>query len=117
MRALLLIPLLAAVGSAALASESAMPVRVDLTSDAGVSLVKAQWRYSDARLVEVPFRAPDAEGQPLGAPLTTLDVMPQAGTAEFDDSAWSVIAPTSLSGRRGTGRVSFNWYRIDITVP
>ena len=27
------------------------------------------------------------------------------------------IAPTTLEQRRGNGRLSFNWYRIAITVP
>jgi gluconolactonase len=92
-------------------------VSVDLTTDAGAALMRAHWRYSDARLVAVPFRAPDANGQPLGAPLTALDVEPQAGATAFDDSSWTRIAPDSLSQRRGTGRVSFNWYRINLTVP
>jgi gluconolactonase len=90
---------------------------VDLTSDAGAALMKAQWRYSDARVVEVSFRSPDANGQPLGAPLAALDIEPQAGSAAFDDSTWTTIAPGSLAQRRGTGRVSFNWYRINLTVP
>ena len=90
---------------------------VDLTSEAGAALMKARWKYSDARIVEVPFRAADASGQPTGAPVSTYDIAPQAGSAGFDDSAWPVIAPTSLSARRGNGRVSFNWYRVDLTVP
>ena len=40
-----------------------------------------------------------------------------AGVAGFDDSSWTMIAPETLSARRGTGRVSFNWYRLNITVP
>ncbi len=94
-----------------------VPVAVDLTSEAGAALVSAKWKYSDARIVEIPFRAADANGQPTGAPVTTYDIAPQAGSAEFDDSAWPVIAPTSLSARRGNGRVAFNWYRLDVTVP
>jgi gluconolactonase len=94
-----------------------VPVAVDLTSDAGAALVSARWKYSDARIVEIPFRAADGNGQPTGAPVTTYDIVPQAGSAEFDDSAWPVIAPGSLSARRGNGRVSFNWYRLEVTVP
>lgn len=90
---------------------------VDLTSDAGAALMKATWRYSDARIAEVPFRAADDNGQPTGRPVTTYDITPQAGAAGFDDSGWPAIAPTSLAARRGNGRVSFNWYRIDLTVP
>jgi gluconolactonase len=67
--------------------------------------------------VETEFRSPDANGQPTGAPLHTYDYEPHAGGASFDDSQWPVIAPTSLAERRSTGRLCFNWYRINITVP
>jgi gluconolactonase len=94
-----------------------IPVAVDLTSESGAALVKATWKYSDARIEQIPFRAADANGQPTGAPVTTYDIIPHAGAADFDDAAWPVIAPSSLSGRRGNGRVSFNWYRLEVTVP
>jgi gluconolactonase len=90
---------------------------IDLTSDAGASLVSGIWRYSDARIVDTAFRAPDATGQPTGAPVSTYDIAPQAGSVNFDDSTWPVVAPPSLDQRRGNGRVSFNWYRIKVTVP
>ena len=108
---------LLAVGSAASAVTPAPAVTVDLTTDAGVSMMQAHWRYSDARIVETSFRAPDAQGQPTGAANTTHDIIPHAGAADFDDSQWPTIAPSSLSERRGSGRVSFNWYRIDLTIP
>jgi len=90
---------------------------VDLTTSAGVALVHGTWRYSDARLVDAPFHAPDAAGQPTGVATTTQVIAPAAGVAGFDDSQWPAIAPESLAQRRGAGRVSFNWYRLDITVP
>src|SRR5262249_57722809 len=86
-------------------------------TNAGVAVVKGSWRYSDARIVETTFRAPDAAGQPTGREWTTNDVVPHAGPTDFDDSKWQAIEPTSLAARRGTGRVSFNWYRINLTVP
>src|SRR5215475_227781 len=92
-------------------------VATDLGTKAGAELAQATWRYSDARIVDTRFRAPDAQGQPTGAPLATQDISPHAGAADFDDSQWSVIAPTSLAERRGSGRVSFNWYRMTLTVP
>jgi gluconolactonase len=98
-------------------AESAVAASIDLATDEGVALVQGQWRYSDARLVDVPFKAADASGQPTGAPLTTQQVDPAAGAAAFDDSHWEAIAPNSLKARRGNGHVSFNWYRIEITVP
>ena len=32
-------------------------------------------------------------------------------------SGWEKIAATDLVKRRGNGRLSFNWYRVTITVP
>jgi gluconolactonase len=93
------------------------PVSIDLATEAGAKLVQGVWRYSDARVVDAQFRAPDSEGQPTGAAVTTYDIVPHGGAAQFDDSGWQEIAPTSLSARRGNGRVSFNWYRISLTVP
>jgi gluconolactonase len=90
---------------------------VDLTTDAGASLLKAQWRYSDTKIVEADFRGPGADGQPTGSPIKTYDYTPHAGGVAFDDSQWEVIAPASLADRRSTGRICFNWYRTAITIP
>ena len=90
---------------------------LDLATDDGVKLVKGQWRYSDARIVEVDFHAAGADKQPSGPAVKTNDVVPKAGARDFDDSRWFSIAPASLDARRGNGRLSFNWYRIRITVP
>jgi len=92
-------------------------VVVDLATDEGARLVQGQWRYSDTRIVEVPFRAAGLDGQPTGAAVQTYDFTPHAGAADFDDSHWPTIAPAGISARRGNGRLSFAWYRIRITVP
>ena len=83
----------------------------------GVRLVQGQWRYSDTKIVEVDFTGPGDDNQPTGAPVRTYDYTPHAGVAGFDDSAWPVIDPLDLVGRRGHGRLSFNWYRIGVTIP
>lgn len=90
---------------------------IDLATEAGVALVQGQWRYSDVRIVEADFVAAASHGQPGSISVKTYDIAPRAGGADFDDSLWEMIAPTSLSTRRGNGRVSFNWYRITLTVP
>jgi len=92
-------------------------VTIDLTTDSGVTAVSGTWRYSDAKIVETSFHSPDSDGQPTGAPLQTNDIVPHAGVAEFDDSQWQTVGATTLGARRGSGRVSFNWYRINITIP
>lgn len=90
---------------------------VDLTTDEGVQLLHGAWRYSDTRIVEVDHHAVGPDLKPSGPPNRTYDVVPHAGDAEFDDSTWNVIPPASLMARRGHGRLSFNWYRINVTIP
>jgi gluconolactonase len=90
---------------------------IDLATREGVDLVKGQWRYSDTKIIQVDFKAAGADKQPTGKPIKTYDFTPHAGGADFDDSKWEVLDPTTLDARRSTGRLCFNWYRINITVP
>jgi gluconolactonase len=90
---------------------------IDLRTSEGVALVQGRWRYRDARIVETEGRSPGPDLRPSGPPLATHDHAPRAGGADYDDSAWEVLDPTTLEGRRGAGRLSFNWYRIRLTIP
>jgi len=90
---------------------------IDLSMKEGVNLVKGQWRYSDVEIIQVDFKAPGPDGQPTGKPIKTYDYKPHAGVADFDDSKWEVLGPTTLNKRRSTGRICFNWYRINLTIP
>lgn len=90
---------------------------VDLRTADGVDLVGGAWRYHDAGIIEVDHQAPGQDLRPSGEPIRTHDIEPKAGGFDFDDSAWEVLDPASLEGRRGTGRLSFNWYRIRFTIP
>ncbi len=90
---------------------------VDLMTEEGVQLVQGQWRYSDAKVVEVNHHWPGSDLGPSGPPNRTLDLVPHAGAAEFDDTTWEVIEPVSLEKRRASGRLCFNWYRINVTIP
>jgi gluconolactonase len=90
---------------------------IDLRTAEGVRLVKGQWRYSDTKIVEADFRAPGPDLAPSGKPIKTYDVSPHAGAADFDDSQWEMIDATALEGRRSTGKLCFNWYRIKLTIP
>lgn len=107
----------AAAGTSADVPAGAPAATVDLATAEGLAAVAGEWRYADARVVEVEFRAPGPDGQPGSRPARTYDIQPHAGSAAFDDAAWPVIAPESLSERRGAGRVGFNWYRLRLTVP
>jgi len=90
---------------------------IDLTTKEGVDVIKGQWRYSDTKIVPVDFRAAGPDKQPTGKPIKTYDFTPHAGAADFDDSKWEILDPTTLDARRSTGRLCFNWYRINITIP
>ncbi len=90
---------------------------LDLTTIDGAKRVKGTWKYSDTRIIETDFKSAGADNQPTGNAVRTYDYTPKAGVADFDDSNWETIAPTELNKRRGNGRISFNWYRINITIP
>jgi len=90
---------------------------VDLATQEGVDLVKGQWRYRDTKIIEVDFKAAGPDKQPTGKQIKTYDFTPHAGGANFDDSKWEKIDPTTLDTRRSTGRLCFNWYRMNVTIP
>ena len=90
---------------------------VNLATKEGVKLVQGEWRYSDAKIIEVAFRGPGPDRKPTGKPNRTYDILPKAGGSNFDDSGWEVLDPRTLDHRRSTGKVCFNWYRISVSVP
>jgi gluconolactonase len=90
---------------------------VDLTTLEGAKVVNGVWRYSDTKIVEVNFNSAGTDNQPSGPAVKTYDYTPKAGGADYDDSTWQKVSATDLMKRRGNGRLSFNWYRINITIP
>src|SRR5262245_42501450 len=90
---------------------------INLATAAGVQLVKGQWRYSDTKIIEVDHHGVGADLRPSGPPNRTNDIAPHAGTADFDDSRWEVLTPAQLEARKSTGRLCFNWYRLNVTIP
>src|SRR6266702_959957 len=100
------------------ASRAVLPdAVVDLRTTEGVARVHAQWRYSDTIIREIEHRDVGADLKASGPKNHTFDFSPDARAADFDDSKWESIAADSLEGRRGHGRLSFNWYRINVTIP
>src|SRR5215471_1819498 len=90
---------------------------IDLATKEGVDVVKGEWRYSDTKIIEVDFKAAGPDKQPTGKSIKTYDFTPHAEAADFDDSKWEVLDPTMLEARRSTGRLCFNWYRVNFTIP
>lgn len=85
---------------------------VDLMTDAGSAAFGAVWRGCEAKIVECPALS---DSRPEFK--TTYDIEPHAEIVGYDDSAWEVIPPTDLGGRRGGGILSFFWYRTRLTMP
>jgi gluconolactonase len=93
---------------------------VDLQTEDGAALVGGRWRYSDARVEEIDFVELGSADDPLGpgdVPNRTYDVLPHAEAAGFDDSGWRELRPEDTMLRLANGRVCFNWYRIEVTIP
>jgi gluconolactonase len=95
---------------------------VDLQTDTGAALVGGTWRYADARVRAIDFvdvagpGAPDPLG-PGTVRNQTYDVVPHAQAPDYPDEHWAVLAPADTRRRLSQGRVCFNWYRIDVTLP
>jgi gluconolactonase len=117
-----LLALLAAPAPAAAQATVDLPVVlpaavVDLRTTEGAALVKAQWRYSDVKVIQVDHHAAGPDLRPSGPPNRTNDISPRAEAVDFDDSAWEPIEAEALETRRSNGRLAFNWYRTKITLP
>lgn len=91
---------------------------VDLKTTAGAELVKAQWRFREARITQAVLGAPGPDLAPSGKPTRTYDISPRPGLAGFEGEAgWEKIDADQLEQRRTKGRISFGWYRADLTLP
>jgi gluconolactonase len=85
---------------------------VDLTTADGMTAFGAQWKHMEAKIVEGPALPAAMPGYK-----TSYDISPHAGEKGFDDSSWPTIEAKGLLDRRGGGKVSFLWYRTNLTVP
>lgn len=90
---------------------------VDLRTTEGAARVKAQWRYSDTHIHEIEHKRVGSDLKASGPANRTFDFTPDARAGDFDDSGWEVIPADSLEQRRGNGRLSLNWYRLNVTIP
>jgi gluconolactonase len=93
---------------------------VDLQTAEGLSVVGGEWRYSDAKVHEIDFVEVGSDADPLGPgdrPNRTYDIWPHAEAIDFDDSGWRILAPEETMLRLANGRMCFNWYRIEVTIP
>ena len=92
---------------------SLVPAKVvDLMTAEGSAAFGAQWKTMEAKIVEGPAIANAMPGYK-----TSYDIQPHAGEIGFDDSSWPTIDAKGLADRRGGGKVSFIWYRANLSIP
>lgn len=84
---------------------------IDLTTAEGLKQVGGTWRYIEAGVVEVDGKTKS------GTIVKTHDITPHAGGVDFDDSKWATLSPDDIHHAIGGGKLSFAWFRINITVP
>lgn len=114
----LILALLAAAPALAADQSPAVPDAViDLRTTAGVDLLRAQWRYTDAHIVDADNKSPGPDLKPTGPIVKTHDIHPRIHTPDFDNAPWQSIPADSLEQRRTYGRLAFAWYRLDLTIP
>jgi hypothetical protein len=85
---------------------------VDLMTAEGSAAFSARWKTMEAKIVDVP-----AIPNSMPEYKTTYDISPHAGEEGFEDSSWPTIDPKGLADRRGGGKVSFIWFRSNLTMP
>jgi len=85
---------------------------IDLMTAEGITAFNGRWKTMEAKIVEGPA-LPNA----MPGYKTSYDITPHAGEAGFDDASWPVIEAKGLADRRGGGKVSFFWFRTNLTIP
>jgi gluconolactonase len=85
---------------------------VNLLTAEGMAAFGAQWKHMEAKIVEGPALQGALPGYK-----TSYNISPHAGAKGFDDSSWPTLEPKQLMDRRGGGKVSFLWYRTNLTIP
>lgn len=95
----------------------------DLKTMEGAALVNAKWFVQPAHIRDADFKTPgpgtNGDALPLyptGAVIKTHTIHPQIGAADFDND-FKPVQPTDLELRRGTGLVSYVWYKVELSIP
>jgi gluconolactonase len=90
---------------------------IDLQTEEGAAIVGGMWRTAAAEVVGTDFVDVGDDLGPSGGANRTYDVVPHAEGVDFDDTAWEALPPAETRRRLGSGRVSFQWYRMAVTIP
>ncbi|GIK20394.1 MAG: SMP-30/gluconolactonase/LRE family protein [Leptolyngbya sp. PLA2] len=92
-------------------------VILNLKTPEGAQAMSAEWRTADVHVLAAQGRSPDDDGRVTGMPWSALDLHPRIGSPDFDTVPWASVSPGELEHRRGSGKVSFQWYRLNLRIP
>jgi gluconolactonase len=96
---------------------------IDLKKASSAELVNAQWQVREAEIKTVSFNAPGPSKSdplllyPTGNKINTHNIFPNIADAEFNDNNWQKVNADELEQRKGSGKLSFVWYKTSITIP
>lgn len=96
---------------------------IDLKQSSGANLVGAQWLVREAIVKPVSFQAPGPSATdplplyPTGKTISTNNIFPNIGDAAFNDNNWQKTNADDLEQRKGSGKLSFVWYKTSVTIP
>lgn len=90
---------------------------VNLRTTEGANVLEAKWAYREASIVPSTNKLPGPDGKPTGDEVATFDISPRLDSDDFKTGAWQSIEASSLETRRSPGKLSFGWYKINLTLP
>lgn len=96
---------------------------IDLKTTEGLELVHGNWLIKEAQIKPVQFLAPGPSKTdtlklyPTGKTIITNNIFPNITDPEFNSSNWEHANATDLEQRKGSGKLSFVWYKTSITIP
>ncbi|MFN0050259.1 MAG: SMP-30/gluconolactonase/LRE family protein, partial [Cytophagales bacterium] len=96
---------------------------IDLRTSEGTQLVDGKWTYKVGKIQPVKFNSPGPSKTdnlnlyPTGKSVETQNLFPNLKDSTFSNKNWTSILPTELEERKGNGRLSFVWYRVNFTIP
>lgn len=96
---------------------------IDLRKTTGAAMVKAQWQVREAAIKSISFNTPGPSATdplklyPTGKKINTNNIFPNISDHAFNDNNWRNINADDLEQRQGSGKLSFVWYKISVTIP
>jgi gluconolactonase len=92
---------------------------IDLRNSQSLELVKGKWQVCPAEIRTISFKAPGPSATdplplyPTGKEVSTHALYPSI--SDLDKASWTALQ--DLETRQGNGKLSFVWYRTQLTLP